>query len=445
LILWAVTLAVYWPAIHFDFINFDDQHYVSDNFHVRTGLRWENISWALQAGYASNWHPLTWMSHMADAQWFGVKPGFHHLTNVIFHALNAMLLFLLLQRLTSRTWCSAAVAGLFALHPLHVESVAWVAERKDVLSAFFFFLTLLGYAAYVIASQSKATAGSTSSRNRPAVWYLITLLLFACALMSKPMVVTLPFVLLLLDFWPLKRITFEKRDAAALRRLLIEKTPFLALAIVSSIITVVVQQKGGSVSTTEGLPLETRFANALLGYGFYLAKTFWPSNLCIFYPHPGFQSDLVSGTVLWKVGGAALLFSCAHNPQLTIRKSMPYLAMGWFWFWGCWFQLSDWCKWEAGMGRSLQLPAARWNFIICVWSAAGVLAGKRFFAIAAWLAVLIACGMVARRQLSYWRNDHTLFAHALKVAPSALAHYNVGLEFGKEGNREQAREHFRAL
>jgi len=244
-----VTLLVYWPLLHHGFVNYDDPDYITQNPHVQAGLTWPGIVWAFQSGAASNWHPLTWISHMADCQLFGLNPAGHHLTSLLFHTANALLLFLLLNRLTGAMWRSAFVAALFAWHPLHVESVAWASERKDVLSAFFWMLTLLAYAQF--AGESKVQSPKSK------VFYLLALILFACGLMSKPMVVTLPFVLLLLDFWPLQRL-----NRSTIQRLLVEKIPFLVLTIASCVVTRLVQD--GALWSSASLTFQFRAANALM-------------------------------------------------------------------------------------------------------------------------------------------------------------------------------------
>ena len=454
-------MAIYWPATHYELINFDDQQYITDNFHVRTGLTWSNISWAFRSGYASNWHPLTWVSHMADVQVFGLKPGWPHLTNAILHATNSVLLFLLLQQLSTRIWRSAVIAGLFALHPLHVESVAWVAERKDVLSGFFFFLTVMAYVRYVrsrglvrgVEGRESIVDGEAKrnekgahrvSHSRIVGFYILALLLFALGLMSKPMLVTLPFVLLLLDYWPLKRFQIERWRSQLSGPLLIEKLPFLALSITSSIITVAVQHHGGAVSTLEGLPFSTRCANAILAYGAYLRKMFWPSKLCIFYPHPGFQSDLVSGGVLWKVVGIAAVLMLLTAGSILFSKKAPYITTGWLWFLGMLVPVIGLL--QAGSqglaDRYTYLPLIG-LFICIVWVAANLLDHQRIVGGVLAVTVLASCGILTHRQLSFWRNNFTVFSHALEVAPSAPAYYNVGVELGKAGKLELAEEHFR--
>jgi hypothetical protein len=305
LLLLAVTLGVYWQIRNHEFINYDDTSYVTDNPHVKQGLVGGSIIWAFTATEQGNWHPLTWLSHMLDCQLFGLNPGAHHLTNLFLHLANVLLLFAVLRRMTGALWKAAFVSALFALHPLHVESVAWVAERKDVLSTLFWFLTMLAYTRYV----------ERPTRSR----YLLTLIALACGLMAKPMLVTLPFVLLLLDYWPLDRMAYAGRDdntpkrarkgirsskqRLTLSRLAWEKTPFFALAAISSVVTFFVQRKVGAMSNMEVLPLWSRIANALVSYLRYIGKMIWPSDLGIFYPHAGTSLPL-----WWGVGAGLVVF-----------------------------------------------------------------------------------------------------------------------------------------
>jgi hypothetical protein len=279
LLLAALTLAVYQPATHCGFINYDDPKYFSDNSKVQAGLSTANIAWAFTTGYFGNWHPLTWLSLMLDAEVFGNHPFGPHLTSVLFHTANGVLLLLLLRTLTKSTWRSALVAGLFALHPLHVESVAWVAERKDVLSTFFGLLALLAYAQY-------AAPGDKSGGRRRKL-YVASLAFFALSLMSKPMLVTLPCLLLLLDWWPLGRIAHPQKwreQLPALRPLLREKIPFFALALAACVATYIAQKNDGAVATFTSFPMSDRLGNALISYARYLGKTFWPEALALPYP-----------------------------------------------------------------------------------------------------------------------------------------------------------------
>src|SRR5271170_473088 len=273
----AGTFAVYWPMLHHGFTSYDDPDYITGNAHVKAGLTWPGIVWAFTSGDAANWHPLTWISHQLDCQLFGLNPFGHHLMNLIFHTANTLLLFLLLNNLTGAIWRSAFVAAAFAWHPLHVESVAWAAERKDVLSAFFWMLTLLAYVRFANLSKIQ--------NPQSKFFYGVALLLFVCGLMSKPMVVTLPFVLLLLDFWPLQRF-----NASTLQKLILEKIPFFALSAAASVVTYLVQKAGGATSAFSVLPIHVRIENALLGYVCYLSKIFWPGDLALIYPYPAHLS-----------------------------------------------------------------------------------------------------------------------------------------------------------
>ena len=363
------------------------------------------LRWAFRSDYAGNWHPVTWLSHMLDCQLFGLKPWGHHLTNVLLHALNAGLVFALLQLMTGATWRSLLVAALFALHPLRVESVAWVSERKDVLSGFFGLLALIAYARYAqgqkaecrkqnadIAADTQATQWSTSSLS-PSLFYLLSLFFFALGLMSKPMLVTWPFVMLLLDYWPLGRMQNAEcrmQNAAATRHatritqhatrstlarllpLLVEKIPFFVLVALASVVTFVVQKRGGAVAAGESLPLGARVGNALISYGRYLGKLFWPADLAVFYPHPG-QWPL--GKVLL-AGGLILGISVLVWVQ---RRRYPYLLMGWLWFFGTLVpviglvQVGD----QAMADRYTYLPSLG-VLILAVWGACELTRGWRY-------------------------------------------------------------------
>src|SRR5256884_238737 len=278
----AITWAVFGQTIGHQFINYDDPLYVLDNAHVRAGLTWRGIAWAFTHVHSQNWHPLTTISHMLDCQLFGVNPGAHHLVNVFFHSIAAVLLFILLQEMTSSVWASAFVAAIFAIHPLRVESVAWIAERKDVLSGVFFMLTLIAYVAYT----RRQTVGS----------YLTISILFACGLMSKPMLITTPLILLLLDYWPLKRF-----EGSAVSKLLIEKVPLFALSIGSCVATLWAQNF--ALGSTQFLPLQWRLTNALFSYFEYVRQMFWPVDLIPFYVHP--ENRLES----WRIFCAARRFN----------------------------------------------------------------------------------------------------------------------------------------
>ena len=310
------TLAVYWQLQYHEFTSYDDPWYVGNPI-VRNGLSWEGIRWAFQSTAATNWHPMAWLSHMLDFQLFGKQPSAHHLTNLFFHLASTLLLFLTLKEMTAAFWRSAFVAAMFALHPLHVESVAWVAERKDVLSAFFWFLTMAVYVEYA---------------KRPARGkYLAALFIYILGLMAKPILVTLPFVLLLLDFWPLRRIpsaAIERhRIWLAIRLLLLEKIPFFACSLFSSVITYYVQQEGGAVSSLQIVPINVRITNAFISYAEYLDKTVWPRELAVFYPYP-------ERILLSKALGAALIVIFISIIAIYLMRRAPYLFVGWFWYLG---------------------------------------------------------------------------------------------------------------
>ncbi len=316
-ILIVITLAVYMQAGNHQFLNYDDDAYVTINPHVASGITGRNIMWAFTSIEASNWHPITWLSHMADVQFYGLNPRGHHLTNVAIHTASALLLFLLLLRLTACLWQSFFVAALFALHPLHVESVAWVAERKDVLSAFFWFLTLFFYYEYVAKRK-------TSS-------YILALFSFVLGLMSKPMLVTLPIVMLLMDFWPLGRYRHEQRGEDLREHLgrsialIIEKIPFFVCSLFSGLITIYAQRTTGAMSSLDLVPLWLRIKNALLAYVSYIGKTVWPQDLAVLYPFP-------HSIPLWQAVGSLFVLIFLSASVFRAGRRHPYLVTGWFWF-----------------------------------------------------------------------------------------------------------------
>src|ERR1017187_5658425 len=330
LLLAVVTLFVYWPAKQCDFLGYDDPLYYSENAHVQAGLSMSNLGWAFTTGEAANWHPLTWLSLMLDAEIFGNQPAGPHLVNVLWHVVNAILVFALFRRLTAATWRSALVAALFALHPLHVESVVWIAERKDLLCGFFVLLSLLAYARHVRSDVCRVTqerrASSLVARHASR-FYFLSLVFFALALMSKPMAVTLPFLLLLLDWWPLRRICDLRFTIYDLRPLLLEKIPFFVLSAAASLVTFVVQKKGDAVATLTTFPLLVRVENAFVSYARYMAKTFWPATLANPYPHPGH----------WPVAPvivSVLLFVGLCVAAFWFARKFPFVFTGWFWFAG---------------------------------------------------------------------------------------------------------------
>ncbi len=414
-----VAVAVFWQVHKFDFVYYDDPEYVSENPHLQAGLTKENIKWAFTESYASNWHPLTWLSHMLDYELFGTNPGKHHITSLAFHIANTLLLFTVLKRMTKALWQSAFVAALFAIHPLHVESVAWISERKDVLSTFLWMLTMICYVWYT---------------ERPGIWrYLLTLLIFSLGLMAKPMLVTLPLVLLLLDYWPLERLQIK-----TLLRLILEKVPLLALSAVSSIITLAVQTK--AVVAVSSLPLKIRLANSFLSYIKYIAKTFFPSHLAFYYPHP---TNYIS---YWQAIGAALLLLIIS--VLTFKKSLrcKYLPVGWLMFLGTLVpviglvQVGE----QAMADRYTYIPLIG-LFIIVAWGITDLLSGwkyrNRVFAAAAPLIILIL-SVAAYIQTSFWCNTVTLFEHAAKVTEgNYFVHHFLAQYLFKQGQFDKVIYH----
>src|SRR4051812_23892031 len=308
LFLFVSVILVYLPALTNDFVGFDDPLYVTSNFHVQQGITWSSLLYAASSNEAANWHPLTWLSHIIDVELFGLHAYGHHLTSIILHAINTAFLFVILVRMTRSRWQSFTVAALFGWHPLHVESVAWVAERKDVLSALFWMLALWAYARYVEKSRNSGGAELSGVRTG-AGWYAMALGFFALGLMSKPMTVTLPLVTLLLDYWPLQRLrSWQPQNSeldrtfptAPLARLILEKTPFILLAAIGCVLTISAQRQGYSIVSVTGLPITERVTHALTAYTHYLGATFLPRNLAVFYPYqPGSAGSVVlAGSVI---------------------------------------------------------------------------------------------------------------------------------------------------
>ena len=466
LVLVLATAVVYLQLNNYDFVNFDDDDYVTENRHVQTGLTSGNITWAFTTFHAGNWHPLTWISHMLDCQLFGLKPGLHHLVNLFFHMANTLLLFLILRRMTNALWQSAFVAALFALHPLHVESVAWVAERKDVLSTFFWMLTMGAYVFYVERRELKR--------------YLLALFFFGLGLMAKPMLVTLPFVLLLLDYWPLRRLQMEKpladdsvnsekfvkphrkkkerrrsairaghvskpekqiRQQPAIGHIILEKVPFFVLSLVSSIVTYMAQQKGGAVRSLQSFPLTTRIANALVSYCGYIGKILWPENLALLYPHSGMPP-------VWKVIGAVLFLGIITFLIIRTVKRFPWLTVGWLWYLGTLVPVIGLV--QVGM----QAMADRYTYvpiigvlIMVAWGVPELLEKWRHRNTAlATVTVVMLCifSFVTWKQVGYWQNNTTLFKHTLeKTTNNPIIHYNLGNLLASQGKFDDAIKQFR--
>ncbi len=416
----AATILVYWQVHSFEFVNYDDTDYVSANPTVQQGLSWKNIGWAFTTGHASNWHPVTWLSHMLDCTLFGVRPGAHHLTNLFLHVANTLLLFGLLKKFAGAIWRSAFVAALFALHPLHVESVAWISERKDVLSTFFFLLTLAAYFRYA----KKPKRGS----------YLVVVVLFAVGLMAKPMLVTLPCVLLLLDFWPLKRV--RKWPA-----LVLEKLPMFAMVVGSSIATYFAQKGYGAVQSVSQIPIADRVANAFLSYARYLEKMFWPQDLAI--PYIGLPLDM------WHVSLGAVFVCGSSFAAFKFARARPYFFVGWFWFLGTLVPVIGLMQVgsQSMADRYTYIPLIG-IFVVIAWGVnelTGNLPNRKIILSAASAVVLVACAAVSWRQIQYWRNTEALFIHATSVMKkNYFAHYNLGNRYLADGKAELAVEQYQA-
>ncbi len=417
----AANLTVYAPVRAHPFIAFDDPQYVTENRHVNTGLSAGNVAWAFTSGEQGNWHPLTWISHMIDVELYGLDAGAHHLTNVAIHILTSLLLLQLLVVLTGARWRSLLVAGLFAVHPMHVESVAWIAERKDVLSALFWLATILAYAAY--------------ARAPGAARYAAVVGLFAGGLMSKPMVVTLPCVLLLLDLWPLGRIA-SALDLRAWRPLVVEKLPLFGMTAAASVVTFLVQQQSGAVKTLESLSVGRRLETALLGYQTYVSRLVWPRDLAVLYPFPG-------SIPIWQTAFAAAGIGLVTWLAWRARQRRPWLLVGWLWFVGMLVPVSGLVQVgsQPFADRFTYIPYTG-LFIIVAWGAAEARARRPALSRAAWpvsLAVLAAFTVGARNQVSHWRDSVALWSRALDVTErNYRAHSALGFALDQAGRTDEA-------
>lgn len=423
-LLFLVVAGVFLPAVTHDFITYDDPVYVTENAHVTGGLTWENVKWALRSTEASNWHPLTWISHMADCQLYGLHPWGHHLTNVLLHALNALLLFMALRKMTGALWQSLLVAALFGLHPLHVESVAWISERKDVLSTLFWMLALLAY-------------GARARRHGGWGLYGLTLLFFALGLTCKQMVITLPCVLLLLDYWPLRR--WSGSTARARWAMVAEKIPFFALGAAASAVTLFAQSGGEAVATTDDFPLSVRVSNALLSYCRYLGKCLVPAKLAVFYPFFAEQPPI------WETLLAVALLAAITAAAATLARQRPYLIVGWLWFAGTLVPVIGLVQigGQSMADRYTYVPLIG-VFMMAAWGAADAAAcwriGRTAVAIAA--GSLLAClAILTSRQLGYWRDGASLFRHAVAVTQDNwVAHANLYATLSKSSSSEATAE-----
>jgi tetratricopeptide (TPR) repeat protein len=470
ILLIVTTLAVYWQVNQFDFINFDDPMYVTENVHIQSGITLDGFRWAFSTKYTGLWNPLVWLSLMFDYQLYGLNAGGYHLTNLILHIMSALLLFWLFNRMTGAIWRSAFIAAFFALHPLHVESVAWITERKDVLSAFFWMLTLCLYAYYT---------------EKPVIKrYLLVLFPFVCALMSKPMVVTLPVIMILLDYWPLNRLqkqqigtnmteavpvstNQERKETKSKkgvlkkniypsidRRLsetkiagiiqvwqLLEKIPFFILSAALVIVTLY----NPNNPTTELFSLSSRMANAIVAFMTYLEKTFWPHDLAIFYP---FSTQIPA----WQVIVATLLILSITSAVIVTVKRMPYLFVGWLWYaitilpvigiiqisLSAPYAMADRYTYLPSIGISIMLA---WGIPFLIKREEI----RNYILFPAGLVFLAILSFLTWQQCGYWKNSTTLFSHALQVTKNNdLAHYNLGMALDAEGKKEEAIPHYLA-
>jgi Flp pilus assembly protein TadD len=432
LLLVIATVALYSPVNHHPFANYDDADYVFDNRHVRSGLHWTTVTWAFTTFAAANWHPLTWLSHAADVQFFQLNAGLHHDVNVLLHALNVVLLFWVLHQATGYAGRSAMAAALFALHPINVESVAWIAERKNVLSMLFFLLALGAYRWYALKPQ----AGR----------YSIVALLYAAGLMCKPQVITLPCVLLLWDYWPLGRMLHVEHEPAtpvfppkSFNGLVWEKAPLFAIAVASAGITIKAQSSGGA---TNWYPLSIRIGNAVASYASYLGKAFWPVHLAPMYPHPGYSLKF------WHVAAALLLLLAISGAVLAARR-YRYLPVGWFWFLGTLVPMLGLKQVgaQAMADRYAYLPFIGLFIMVC-WGFPDWAEGRRLstsWLAASGVAALLALMVISHRQISYWSDHVTLWAHALQVTSGNWqAENNLGMALLRQGKMDAAIPHFRA-
>ena len=420
LLLFFGTAALYVPALKNGFVNYDDPAYVTQNPQVAEGLTARSLAWAFASTAEANWHPLTWISHMLDVQAFGMSPEGHHAQSVFWHAVNVVLLFLLLTKATGFAGRSAVVAALFAAHPLNVESVAWIAERKTVLCTFFFLLALGAYGWYA----KRPRAGR----------YLLVAIVFALALIAKPMAITLPFALLLIDFWPLQRF-----PATSFERLSIEKIPLFLMSVGSAVITVYAQRAGGAVGSNQLLPLPIRCKNAIFSYWIYLQKAVWPSRLAVFYPHPEASLEL------WKVVAAAVVLIGITALFWRLRQRR-YLMVGWLWFLGTLVPVIGIVQVgrQAWADRYAYIPL--WGlFVIAVWlasAAANRFSLSRAAQVAVASAVLLACSVATHIQIGYWRNSYALFTHAIEVTQAnPIAEGNLGSALMEMGRPDLAQAH----
>jgi protein O-mannosyl-transferase len=428
-----VTFALYRPVIAHPFINYDDDTYVTANAHVKSGPNQTSLAWALTSTEQSNWHPLTWISHELDCQIYGLHPAGHHFTNLMLHGINVLLLFLILMFVTQAMGRSFLVALLFAIHPLNVESVAWVAERKNILSTVFFLLAIGAYCFYA----------KKPGRKR----YLLVLLLFVFGLASKPMVITLPCVLLLLDYWPLQRVLGIKTQSVSFPvpqrpwpRLLLEKVPLFLLSAASAVVTVFAQRSGGAINSLTHIPFGARAENAICAYLEYFLKVLWPSSLAVYYPHPG------NTIAFWKILSAAVFLIAVSALVWRTRLSRPYLLVGWCWFLGILvpviglIQVGN----QAIADRYMYVPTVG-LLVMLVWGTADFLNAKVDLRIRVALAgtLVVALLFATHRQIGFWKSSSDLWSHALTVTKdNYVAEDNLGEALAGDGRNDDALVHF---
>jgi tetratricopeptide (TPR) repeat protein len=446
ILLGAAVLWTFLPALQNGFINYDDPSYVYANPHVRAGLTWENVRWAFTTCDLGFWHPLTWLSILFDWELSGSDAGGHHLTSVLLHAANAWLLFVAFRRMTGAPWRSFFVAALFALHPLHVESVAWACERKDVLSTFFLMLALWAYAGYGAKVSARSGGEGGGAREEPyaprrSTFYALSIVFFVCGLMSKSMVVTLPILLLLLDYWPLRRLELHSQQPGTRNLLpsLWEKIPFFAVSLLFGLITIAAQRQSGAIKSLTRFPVSSRIANAMVSYGEYLWQTIWPARLAVFYPFPRTFS-------FWTVAGVALLGLAALAAGLWAGRKRPYLVVGLLWYLAALLpvigviQVGN----QSHADRYTYVPLIG-IFVAAAWGVADLAGGRRGRSVvlsAGAVLVLVACLLLTRRQIGYWRDSETVYRHALAVtANNALIHNNLGTTLKRPGQEEEAIGH----
>jgi len=444
LVLVIATLAVYWQVRNYEFVGFDDDVFIIQNSKVQDGLSLDSIGWAFGFDDMTYWHPLTWLSYMLDIQLYGMNPGGHHMTNVLLHIVNAMLLFMAFNKMTGALWKSAVVAALFALHPLNVESVAWVVERKNVLSTLFWMLTLLSYAHY--------------AKRSNIARYLLALSVFVLGLMAKPMLVTLPFVLLILDFWPLNRFHFQPLLDAhqktaripTLKRikesdifpLILEKIPFLIFSGISVCLSLLSAHRNRLIISLDEISLYHRMTNALISYVSYIGKMIWPRDLAVFYPFPGTVQ-------LWKAAGAFLLLTGVSILVVRSLQKRPYLGVGWFWYLGTLLPVIGLVQqglWPAVADRFAYVPLIG-LFVGIAWGIPDLAAGWRYKVKGLGVitaVVLIILMTTSWLQAQYWKNSVELFKHTVEVTDNNyLMHNNLGFALTARGRPDEAIEHYK--